>query len=154
MIIREFVKSDLEQILQLFYNTVHTINIKDYSKSQLDAWALGNPDKEKWLNSLEKNITYVSELNGEIIGFGDLNDKRYIDRLFTHKDCQHIGVASKILSALEQEAKKLGYSEVYTEASITAKSFFLNRGYKILKPQNKHLNGQVFINYVMRKKIL
>ena len=154
MIIREFIKYDLEQILQLFYNTIHTINIKDYSKSQLDAWALKSPDKEKWLHSLENNLAYVSELNGEIIGFGDLNDKRYIDRLFTHKDYQGIGVASKILSTLEQEAKKLGYREVYTEASITAKPFFFNREYKILQSQNKHHNGQVFINYIMKKEIL
>ena len=151
MIIRRFIKDDLEEVLELFYDTVHTINAKDYSKSQLDAWALKNPEKEKWLHSLEKNITYVSELNGKIIGFGDLNDKRYIDRLFTHKDYQSTGVASKILSILEQEAKKIGYREVYTEASITAKPFFLNKGYTVLQAQNKHHNGEVFVNYIMKK---
>jgi N-acetylglutamate synthase and related acetyltransferases len=146
--------SDLEEILQVFYNTVHSINAKDYSKSQLDAWGVKNPDKQRWLDSLERNISYVAELNGKIIGFGDLNDKKYIDRLYTHKDYQGIGVASKILDALEQEAIKLGYPEVYTEASITAKLFFLNRKYNILQPQNKYHNGQVFINYIMIKKLL
>jgi len=34
---------------------------------------------------------------------------------------------------LEKEAKKLGISEVTTEASITAKEFFEGLGYRCLK---------------------
>jgi putative acetyltransferase len=153
MLVRRFMESDLEQILQLFYDTVHTINAEDYTKSQLDAWGVENPDKDSWLDSLKHTITFVAEINGEIVGFGNLNDKRYIDRLYTHKDYQGIGIASNILCALEKEAKKLGYTELYTEASITAKPFFQNRGYKILRSQNKQYNGQVFVNFIMKKGI-
>lgn len=154
MIIRKYRSSDLEQILHLFYNTVHTINAKDYTKSQLDAWAVEYPDKCKWAESLSYNVSYVVELNKIIIGFGDLNDKRYIDRLFTHRDFQKIGVASKILETLEEEGKRLGYMEIYTEASITAKTFFESKGYSILLCQNKRHNGQIFINYIMKKEII
>jgi len=153
LFIRRFTKSDLQQVLDLFYNTIHTINSKDYSMDQLNAWGLINPDKKVWLNSLEANIVYVAELDEKIIGFGDLNGKRYIDRLYTHKDYQGIGVASRILSTLEKCAKQLGYSEVYTEASITAKLFFLHKGYEVLQAQNKQHNEQTFINYVMKKGI-
>lgn len=151
MIIREFMKADLDEVLKLFYNTIHTINVNDYSKEQVDAWGVVTPDKDRWLNSLQVNKTYVVELNGKIIGFGDLNNEKYIDRLFTHKDYQGIGVASKILNKLENEAKILGYREVYTEASITAKPFFERRGYVVLKSQNKLHNGEIFLNYVMKK---
>lgn len=153
MLVRKFIESDLEQILQLVYDTIHTINAKDYSKSQLDAWGVENPEKDKWLESLKHNITFITEINGKIVGFGDLNDKKYIDRLYTHKDYQGLGSASKILSTLEQEAKKLGYTKLYTEASITAKPFFQNRGYKILQSQNKQYNGHVFVNFIMKKNI-
>ena len=152
MLVRKFIESDVEQILQLFYDTIHTINAKDYSKSQLDAWGVENPEKDKWLDSLKHNITFITEINGKIVGFGDLNDKKYIDRLYTHKDYQGLGSASKILCTLEQEAKKLGYTELYTEASITAKPFFQNRGYKILQSQNKQHNGHVFVNFIMKKE--
>lgn len=152
MIVRAFVKSDLDEILELFYNTIHTINANDYNKKQLDSWAVMKPDKLKWLSSLDSNITYVVELNGKIIGFGDLNAKKYIDRLFTHKDYQGIGVASKILSILENKAKILEYDYVYTEASITAKGFFESRGYKVLESQNKYHNGEIFLNYIMKKE--
>lgn len=58
---------------------------------------------------------YVAELNDIIIGFGDLNNKEYIHRLFTHKDFQRIGTASKILKKLEEKAKRSGYMEIYTD---------------------------------------
>lgn len=154
MIIRKYRDSDLDQILYLFYNTVHTINSKDYSESQLAAWAVRDPDKHKWGESLSNNISYVAELNDTIIGFGDLNHERYIDRLFTHKDFQGIGVASKILGTLEKEAKRLAYIEVYTEASITAKPFFENQKYYTVLCQNKSYKGQNFINYIMKKEII
>lgn len=39
IIIRTFQKGDLEQVLQLFYETIHTVNAKDYNLLQLQAWA-------------------------------------------------------------------------------------------------------------------
>lgn len=52
MIIREFIKSDLDEVLKLFYNTIHSININYYTKEQVDAWGVVTPDKDRWLNSL------------------------------------------------------------------------------------------------------
>ncbi|AHA06968.1 MULTISPECIES: GNAT family N-acetyltransferase [Bacillus] len=151
IIIRTFQKEDLETVLQLFYETVHTVNARDYNELQLQAWAPKRLDRERWLQSLEKNICYVAEYRGVIVGFGDYNDEHYIDRLFTHKDYQGKGVASYILQKLEKEAVNLGHGDIYTEASITAKSFFERKGFICIKEQKKQHNGQIFINYVMKK---
>ncbi|PEO35950.1 GNAT family N-acetyltransferase [Bacillus toyonensis] len=151
IIIRTFQKEDLETVLQLFYETVHTVNTRDYNELQLQAWAPKRLDRERWLQSLEKNICYVAEYRGVIVGFGDYNDEHYIDRLFTHKDYQGKGVASYILQKLEKEAVNLGHGDIYTEASITAKSFFERKGFICIKEQKKQHNGQIFINYVMKK---
>ena len=48
MIIREYQSSDCKALTELFYNTVHTVNAKDYTKEQLDAWATGKVDLKKW----------------------------------------------------------------------------------------------------------
>ncbi|MGG0253288.1 GNAT family N-acetyltransferase [Bacillus toyonensis] len=151
IIIRTFQKEDLETVLQLFYETVHTVNARDYNELQLQAWAPKRLDRERWLQSLEKNICYAAEYRGVIVGFGDYNDEHYIDRLFTHKDYQGKGVASYILQKLEKEAVNLGHGDIYTEASITAKSFFERKGFICIKEQKKQHNGQIFINYVMKK---
>jgi len=44
MFIREYQSSDCKELAKLFYNTVHTVNAKDYTKEQLDAWATGQID--------------------------------------------------------------------------------------------------------------
>lgn len=47
MFIRNYESTDCKELAELFYNTVHTINAKDYTKEQLDAWASGQVDLEK-----------------------------------------------------------------------------------------------------------
>ena len=51
MKIRRYKSVDFNEITELFYNTVHSINIKDYSKDQVNVWATGELDYEKWNNS-------------------------------------------------------------------------------------------------------
>lgn len=41
MLIREYQSSDCKELAELFYNTVHAVNAKDYTKEQLDVWATG-----------------------------------------------------------------------------------------------------------------
>ena len=48
MEIREYQPSDCKELAELFYNTVHAVNAKDYTKEQLDVWATGRMDLEKW----------------------------------------------------------------------------------------------------------
>lgn len=47
MIIRKYQQKDCKEITELFYNTVHTVNSKDYSEEQLNAWATGKVDLEQ-----------------------------------------------------------------------------------------------------------
>ena len=44
--LREYKTTDNEQLAQLFYNTVHTVNAKDYTKEQLDVWATGQVERQ------------------------------------------------------------------------------------------------------------
>lgn len=44
MQLREYQPSDCAQMAELFYQTVHSVNAKDYTKEQLDAWAIGEVD--------------------------------------------------------------------------------------------------------------
>ena len=48
MIIRRYEISDCKYVAELFYNTVHFINSKDYTEEQLNVWATGNIDLERW----------------------------------------------------------------------------------------------------------
>ncbi|EEO36148.1 GNAT family N-acetyltransferase [Fusobacterium mortiferum] len=103
--IRKYKSSDCQEITELFYNTVHSINKKDYTQEQLDVWATKNIDIEKWDTSFLKNYTVVAESNGIIVGFGDIAEDGYLDRLYVHKAFQRIGIATMICDKLENKVK-------------------------------------------------
>ena len=81
MTIREYRSSDLREIVELFYDTVHTVNATDYTPEQLNAWADGRVDLAEWGRSLMEHITLVAEDGGRIAGFGDIDPSGYLDRL-------------------------------------------------------------------------
>lgn len=51
MRLREYRASDCGQLAELFYQTVHSVNARDYSPAQLNAWATGTIDSHVWNQS-------------------------------------------------------------------------------------------------------
>ncbi|MCM2534419.1 GNAT family N-acetyltransferase [Neobacillus pocheonensis] len=156
MKILKFKETDTEEIVSLFYETVHSVNSKDYSQSELDAWAPRDEKESKmksWEESLGQNITFVAKVNDRIVGFSDLTHNGHLDRLYVHKDYQGQGIATALVDMLESEAKILNLLEIDTEASITAKPFFEHRGYKIVCSQTVERKGVKLTNFKMIKKI-
>ena len=88
---------DLEEIYQLFYDTVHFVNRADYSPEQLDAWAPRQMDRSRWEQSLAEHETWVAWEEGRIVGFGDLAQNGYLDRLYVRKDSVRKGAAPALL---------------------------------------------------------
>lgn len=148
MIIREYRPLDCEILAELFYNTVHTVNVKDYTKEQLDVWATGTIDLEKWNQSFMEHYTLVAVDDEVIIGFGDIDKTGYLDRLYVHSDYQGKRVATAICEQLEQAVQ----GSIVTHASITARTFFENRGYKVVKEQQVERQGIFLTNFVMEKE--
>lgn len=153
MKVRLYMPNDLETVLQLFYETVHSVNAKDYTPEQQDAWAPKNPDVLRWEASLNKNHTLVVEENGRLIGFGNVGETGYLDRLFVNQEYLHKGVATMICDRLEKYAKTKGIIFMNTASSITAKPFFESRGYDILEEQSVERHGVRMIRYLMEKKL-
>lgn len=148
MKIRKYQSCDLEKIVQLFYETVHAVNIKDYTEQQVNVWATGVVDWEKWNQSFQEHLTYVAVENNLVIGFGDMDKNGYLDRLFVHKDYQRQGVATALCDQLESMA---GIECITVHASVTAKPFFEKRGYRIIKKQEVERQGILLPNYLMQK---
>lgn len=148
MIIRKYQPSDCKELTELFYNTVHNVNAKDYTKEQLDVWATGKVDLEKWNESLQEHFSIVAVDDEIIVGFGDIDKTGYLDRLFVHASYQRKGIATAICNQLEQTVQ----GDITTHTSITAKPFFEKRGYKIVKEQQVERQGIFLTNYMMEKK--
>lgn len=148
MFIREYQSSDCKELIELFYNTVHTVNAKDYSKEQLDVWATGKEDLKKWDQSFQEHFSIVAVDNGIITGFGDIDPSGYLDHLYIHFEHQGKGIATAICNCLEAAVQR----NIVTHASITAKPFFENRGYKVVKEQRVERQGVFLTNFIMIKE--
>lgn len=151
MHIRRYSPGDISEITQLFYNTVHTVNLSDYSPTEVDAWAPKNIDKAEWHRRLSENFTIVAEQDGIVVGFASLAYNGYFDMLYVHKDYQRQGIAAALTDIIENEAVLNGISELTADVSITAKPFFEKKGFEVIRKQSVERKGQILTNYKMRK---
>lgn len=117
MELRRYIPSDFEQIAKLFYDTVHSINTKDYTEEQLNAWAPGKVNLQEWDRLFSEHLTYVAVESRRIIGFGDIDSSGHLDKLFVHKNFQGIGIATAICDRFEKEME---VPKITVHASISA----------------------------------
>lgn len=148
---RKYRMEDCLPITNLFYETVHTINAKDYTQQQRDVWATGKINLNEWNLSFLKNTTWVAVKDSILVGFGDMDTTGYLDRLYVHKNFQRQGIATAICDRLEKECVCV---KIITHASITAKPFFEKRGYKTIKKQGVWRQGIYLENYSMEKEMI
>ena len=151
-LIRKYQNEDCGQILKLFYDTVHTVNRRDYSEEQVNAWAPGRPDASAWENSLREHYTLVAEDHGKIVGFGDV-DGGYLDRLYVHRDHQGEGVSSSLGRRLEAHVAAEGYVRITVLASVTARPFFERRGYRVEEERTAKRRGARLRQFLMEKRL-
>lgn len=150
MEIRRYRSEDCREMAELFYRTVHLVNAKDYFKEQLDVWATGNVDLDAWDRSFREHFSVIAVENEQIVGFGDMDETGYLDRLYVHADYQSQGIATAICDKLENT---VNVNQFVTHASITARLFFEQRGYQVMKEQQVERGGIHLTNFVMIKEL-
>ena len=149
MFLRDYASRDCPTLAQLFYETVHTVNRRDYTQAQVDAWATGTADLAAWDASFIAHHTLVAEEDGIIWGFADMASDGYLDRLYIHKDHQGRGIATALCDALEDACNATSFT---THASLTARPFFEKRGYRAVKAQQVERHGILLPNFIMEKE--
>lgn len=148
MRIRAYRPEDCARLAALFYDTVHTVNAADYTLEQRNAWATGSVDLVAWNASFLAHCTLVEEEEGRIVGFGDMEESGYLDRLYVDKAHQNRGIATALCDALEGTVRAERFC---TQASLTALRFFAGRGYRVVRAQQVRRGKVLLPNYVMEK---
>lgn len=148
MLLRNYTPADCPKLAALFFDTVHTVCRTDYTEEQRNAWADGRVDLDAWDRSFSAHVTKIAVEGDTIVGFADMDKTGYLDRLFVHKDHQRRGIASALCAALEEAVNT---DIFYTHASLTARPFFEQRGYRVIQEQTVERSGVVLTNYRMEK---
>lgn len=77
--IRNFEKKDAVVTWELKFNTIRSVNIHDYTEAQTKAWAPDNYDMDIWQKRVETMNPFIAEIDGQVVGFADLQKDGYID---------------------------------------------------------------------------
>jgi len=154
MIFKKASISDLEEMQQLYVETIQSVCKNDYNPKQIEAWIYGVKNTDRWMEVIETQYVLLAIIENQIVGFGTLKDGNYIDFFYIHKDFQRQGIADKILTELELEAKKHNSKIITSDISITAKPYFEKKGF-IVKAEQKNIRfNETLINYKMEKKLI
>ena len=148
---RNAILSDLNEIQELFVQTIESVCKNDYNSDQINVWISGVSNIERWHEVIDTQFVLLAIIENKISGFGTLKNGNYIDLFYIHKDFQRKGIAQRILSELE--AKKQHSKSITSEVSITAKPFFEKKGFVVKAEQKNILLGVEIINYKMEKEL-
>lgn len=100
-----------------------------------------------------KGKVWLAEIDRRIVGIISLEAVGHLDLLFTDAEYQRRGVATALYRTVEQWARENGVTSIMTEASITAKPFFIHQGFDVNEQQLVQVRGQAFINFKMQKML-
>jgi putative acetyltransferase len=141
--------SDLNEILSLFEQTIiHTCK-NDYNEDQLRVWMSSSRNRDKWKTSITEEYFIVATNNDKIVGFSSLKNGNYLNFMYVHKNFTKKGIANLMFNHLKEKSKELSDDIITAYVSITAKPFFLKKGFKVDKENRNILNGVEIINYRM-----
>lgn len=142
------------EMVDIFYHTIHKVNIKDYTQKQIDAWAPESfLELEHWLNKWAKKPPIVACINGKVLGFAEFENTGYIDCFYVHHQHQGEGIGSALVAEIVRQAQIHCISNIYADVSITAKPFFQHKGFVVTRQQQLEKRGVLFENYRMERKL-
>lgn len=146
-------RNDLDDITQLFRQTIEKVASKDYSPQEIASWAEGDKYKDNWLKRIDTHYYLLVKIENKLVGMASLDDKGYLDVIYVHNEYQGIGLATDLLTRMEAKAREDGHTYITSDVSITAKPFFLHKGYEVVNPQLVLCRGVVLRNYNVKKAL-
>lgn len=151
IIIRDYVEKDAEILWTLFFNTIRNINRRDYSQSQVEAWAADSFNAEYWTKRMAGLSPFVAEIDEVIVGYTDLQSDGLIDHFFCHHEYQGRGVGRALMNHVMKVGRSRGIRRYYSEVSITARPFYEHLGFSCVKEKLEKINGQELKYNLMEK---
>lgn len=149
--IRPYQIGEEPLLRELYYQTIHQVNQRDYSAEQREAWAPERYDENAWAMRLLQSEPFVALDHDIIVGFADVQSDGYIDFFFCHHAYQGKGVGKALMQHLLKTGKRFGVKRFYANVSITAMPFFQHCGFTIKREQQVKVRSVVMTNYLMEK---
>ncbi|MEK6891294.1 MAG: GNAT family N-acetyltransferase [Nanoarchaeota archaeon] len=139
---------DAKEISILRKNTIKKVNGWNLKKEEI-IYLMNRNNPKIIMEKIKKRDMFCLISNKKIIGTVDLHDGE-IGSVYVHYKFVRKGIGTKIMDFIEDYAKKKGIKVVHLKSAKQAKSFYLKRGYKLIK---KIKNDKGLVNFYMEKKL-
>lgn len=150
MIIRPYLPADASGTLAVFQRAVRETASAHYDARQIAVWAPDDMDLAEWSRRRAAAGTRVAEIDGQIVGFTDLDHAGHVDMLFVNPSFGRRGVASALFATVLADAHSAGLAALTVEASLTARAFFERNGFVVVARQQVERDGVRLTNFRMR----
>ncbi|CAH0530438.1 GNAT family N-acetyltransferase [Vibrio hippocampi] len=151
--IRKYQHCDARALWQLKQQTIRRINSRDYSLTQVRAWAPDEIDPAIWQKRVDGMNPFIALIGDKIVGFADLQADGYIDHFFCHADHQSVGVGRALMQQILTQADNQNIARLYSAVSLTAKPFYQHFGFQVVKQQQVETRGETLTNFIMERRL-
>ncbi len=153
MEIRRYNPGEEGALWNVFFAATHESIARDYHAELIERWAPRDRDLHQWAERLARKNPFVAVVNEEIVGMAEVEPDGFIDYFYVHPKWQNRGIGKALLATLESEATKSGAKVLLANVSITAKAFFLSRGFHIIEAKSNVILGHPAPNFRMQKTV-
>ena len=153
MEIRPYKRGEEAAIWKVYFAATHESNARDYQADLIERWAPRDQDMGEWDARLARKNPFVAVADGEIVGMAEIERDGFIDYFYVHPRWQGRGIGTALLATLEAEAGALESRQLFAEVSVTAKAFFLSRGFCITEAKSNVILGHPAPNFRMEKRL-
>lgn len=155
IVVRNYHLEEAKDLMDIFYNTIHKVNIKDYTSEQVNAWADKSDMKlDLWSERFLKNNPLVAIADGKVVGFAEFKSNGYIDCFYVHHGWIGKGVGRALMQEIFSRAKKNDIKRIFVDVSITARPFFEKMGFSVIRKQIIVRKGVELTNFPMEINFL
>jgi len=150
--IRPMTAEDGPALRELFQQSIRQIASKYYDANAIAAWSAGADDAE-FVPRLQRGLTLVALLHGEVVGFAQLHPADHIEMMYLSPQGSGLGIATLLCQHLEDESRIAGSKTLSTASSLAARRFFESMGFRVISEETVQRNG-VAINRLQMEKVL
>jgi putative acetyltransferase len=123
---------DCAAIARLRRHTIRHVNSRDYSDEVVRSW-VPRVTAASLRASSDRCKRWIALDRGKIVGFCEHTFEGELSRIYVHKDCLGKGLGSRLLRLAEASLEELGCERIWLDATVTAKDFYLAKGYEVVR---------------------
>jgi putative acetyltransferase len=151
--IRRYQAGEESALFDIYFTAIHLVASHDYAAEQIQAWAPRDLDVNLWARRMHEINPFVADLNGELVGYADVQPNGYIDHFFVSGKYPRRGIGSLLMKRILAEAASLGIPLLSSDVSRTAQPLFHKFGFAISEERNPEIRGVVVPNARMCRKL-